>query len=466
MLQPELVGIYNLYACGDALTGCPSIEGIDIGVNGVNLQSGGVDSLLNRICGDAHAVIGKVVVGTDPTVGSGGNETTMSPGDVDSSSPSLEPSSSVSAEPSFHAPGLPSFSPSLMSSLPSQAPSQSNLTTTNPTSLILAMNPTAPAPDEIYFDEWWRDLPLEIQEAYAELGWNETIWDQGGEPPASDSMRWDELSMEEQDAAGVLGYTQYSWDATIQTRDPSETGVDLNNTPLNTDSAELGNETLDPDTDHYEHYDWAELPPEVKAAAEILGYNQDLWDYSGIAWSVDMYWSELSPEAQAAAAVIGYNEASWNSGGDPELEALLIAAGGEYTSNDDDYLFQVGENDVWVSEYQVLYFFAALCFVLVGVIDLVQEKAVFHFVMILAGLFGVISAVFVDENIRISNIMNCASVHLYVLEGAALLLQTSKRDLADKETWYKKLIILADLEFLLGAILDVIVSMHMFRFLM
>ena len=88
MLQPSLVGIYNLYACGDALIGCPSIQGIDIGVNGVNLQSDGVDSLLNRICDDAHAAIWEIigetttistvgVGGTDPTVGGGVNETTV-----------------------------------------------------------------------------------------------------------------------------------------------------------------------------------------------------------------------------------------------------------------------------------------------------------------------------------------------------------------------------------------------------
>jgi hypothetical protein len=67
MLDPSLVGIYNLYACGDALVGCPSIAGVDIGASGVNLQSdGGNESLLNRICNDVHEAIVEIAGEADP----------------------------------------------------------------------------------------------------------------------------------------------------------------------------------------------------------------------------------------------------------------------------------------------------------------------------------------------------------------------------------------------------------------
>jgi hypothetical protein len=142
-----------------------------------------------------------------------------------------------------------------------------------------------------------------------------------------------------------------------------------------------------------------------------------LWDNSGTAWWEELFWDKLPPEAQEAAAVFGYNEASWNADGDPELEALLIAAGGKYTSNDDDYVFGLGPSNIQVSEYQIFYFFAALCFLILGMLDFVREKAPFHLLMTLAGAFGVASAIFVEEDIRISNILDCVSVHLFLFEG-------------------------------------------------
>lgn len=45
-LSPQFVGVYNKYACGDALVGCPTIEGIDIeSVYDVE------DGFLGRLCG-------------------------------------------------------------------------------------------------------------------------------------------------------------------------------------------------------------------------------------------------------------------------------------------------------------------------------------------------------------------------------------------------------------------------------
>ena len=316
------------------------------------------------------------------------------------------------------------------------------------------------SPDEIYGDEWWRDLPPEIQSAYLILGWNETAWDEGINPP-SENMDWNELSLEMQDAAGIIGYTQESWDA-----EEAATAVllddDLTSNGKFTDGIENATTLDDVDAaagaNYYEDYDWAELPPNAQEAATTLGWTESLWDYNGTAWSDEIFWDDLSSEAQEAASVLGYNQASWDASGDANLESLLIAAGGTYVSTDDDYVFEVGTSNIQVSEYQILYFFASLCFLLLGVVDLAREKAPFHLLMILAGIFGVASSVYIEEDIHLSNILDCVSVHLFLFEGISLLFKDRQRELFDEEKWTKWAFIFADSQFLLGAIIDVVVS--------
>lgn len=51
-LSAKFVGVYNEYACGDALVGCPTIQGIEV-ENVYDLEGG----FLGRICGSmAEAV--------------------------------------------------------------------------------------------------------------------------------------------------------------------------------------------------------------------------------------------------------------------------------------------------------------------------------------------------------------------------------------------------------------------------
>ncbi|KAL7516695.1 hypothetical protein ACHAWX_001682 [Stephanocyclus meneghinianus] len=354
--------------------------------------------------------------------------------------PTAGPSNSPTAPPSPSPSGPPSFSPTATPSLNlSLAPT--------PTEALILSNNTMKKTYEHYEKEWWRDLPPEIQDAYTVLGWDETVWDEDDENsyPPSKFMTWVELSPDMKDAAGFIGYTQRTWDVDYL---------------LSSDAASLSNSTdsnATMDSNYYAYYAWNELPPNVMEAAVTLGWDQTLWDNSGTAWSDSKSWSELPPEAQEAAAVFGYDEASWNAGGNPELEALLRETGGEYISNDDDYLFQVAFSDIWVSEYQVLYFFAALCFVFTGILDLAVEKAPLHVLMILAGSFGVASAVFV-EDVRLSNILSAVSVHLFVFEGVGLLSKVRDRELLEEGKWTKRLMIFASSEFLLGAIIDVMLS--------
>lgn len=69
-LSPKFVGVYNQYACGDALVACPSIEGVD--VNGVYDTE---DGLLARICGSMAQAVEEysVEIGVSVDVGGKGD---------------------------------------------------------------------------------------------------------------------------------------------------------------------------------------------------------------------------------------------------------------------------------------------------------------------------------------------------------------------------------------------------------
>ncbi|KAG7369248.1 hypothetical protein IV203_031991 [Nitzschia inconspicua] len=62
-----------------------------------------------------------------------------------------------------------------------------------------------------YDDYDWDELPKDVQEAAALLGYNKKLWDTDKEPDECD-VYWRELSAEQQAAAAKLGYDQKEWD--------------------------------------------------------------------------------------------------------------------------------------------------------------------------------------------------------------------------------------------------------------
>ncbi|GFH56067.1 hypothetical protein CTEN210_12543 [Chaetoceros tenuissimus] len=66
-------------------------------------------------------------------------------------------------------------------------------------------------------------------------------------------------------------------------------------------------------SDKYDDYDWDELPADVKAAAEKLGYTKKIWDSDGEPDECDEYWKDLTAEQQAAAKLLGYTAATWDA---------------------------------------------------------------------------------------------------------------------------------------------------------
>ena len=68
------------------------------------------------------------------------------------------------------------------------------------------------APDAMYHEMAWDDIPDDARAAYTALGYDEAYWNGEGEDPPASMMSWMELTAEEQEAAAVLGYDEASWD--------------------------------------------------------------------------------------------------------------------------------------------------------------------------------------------------------------------------------------------------------------
>lgn len=229
---------------------------------------------------------------------------------------------------------------------------------------------------------------------------------------------------------------------------------------------------------------WRDLPPHIQDAAgkshlsvfscyfrnyefliiflfnkATLGYDEGMWDSGGFSYVKDLWFDELTPDQQEAAKMLGYDEYTWNEV-DP-LTGESTATGDDYVSYDDDYVFEVKSTGTFVSRYMILYFSAALCFVFVGVLDLIREKRAFHLLMIIAGGNGVVSAMLEEKNIHVSNILNSVSVHFFLLEAFTLFGEHRRAAISTADAgsnFVKGAIAIADGNFLLGSLVDVVVS--------
>jgi hypothetical protein len=85
----------------------------------------------------------------------------------------------------------------------------------------------------------------------------------------------------------------------------------------------------------------------------------------------------------------------------------------------DDYILNFGDEEtgVWVTRYTTLYFLAAFCFLLTGFLDYGEKPSLMAANFIMAGAFGVASATVSQKDERLSDILNCVSVHLFCLEA-------------------------------------------------
>jgi hypothetical protein len=121
-------------------------------------------------------------------------------------------------------------------------------------------------------------------------------------------------------------------------------------------------------------------------------------------------------------------------------------------SYEDDYVFNVGP--AWVSSYQMIYFAAATCFLVTGILDCFRQPGFLGACFTLAGLFGMASAIFLEYDEYISNVLNSVSVHLFMVEAFYLLYRH------DYTGWIKYYILMGDLFWVGGTVTDVVISYY------
>jgi hypothetical protein len=127
---------------------------------------------------------------------------------------------------------------------------------------------------------------------------------------------------------------------------------------------------------------------------------------------------------------------------------------GGYVADDDD-IFSVGPRGI--SKYQLLFFFASMCMLVCGFLDMVEDRAAFHSLLILGGAFGVASTIYVENDIDLCNTLDFVSVHFYLVDGFAMLHHSFYRELPKDKKCYRAIIMSADAQFVFGSFLDVAV---------
>ena len=135
---------------------------------------------------------------------------------------------------------------------------------------------TGTGKDTKYEEVMWDDLPKEASEAAAVLGFDKESWDSNAWLDIQD-YRWEDMSEGQVAAATALGWDIDSWN------------------------------------DKYEEKSWADIPENVKSAAEKLGFTQEMWDDDE--WPEDIKhkdYDDLTKDQQVLVAVLGYTKIDWD----------------------------------------------------------------------------------------------------------------------------------------------------------
>jgi hypothetical protein len=70
-------------------------------------------------------------------------------------------------------------------------------------------------------------------------------------------------------------------------------------------------------------HDWDELTTKKRNAAEILGYNEELWKYDRETSTSNQNWNDLSSKRQEAASILGYDKIKWNDDDDDDYDTEI-----------------------------------------------------------------------------------------------------------------------------------------------
>jgi hypothetical protein len=125
----------------------------------------------------------------------------------------------------------------------------------------------------------------------------------------------------------------------------------------------------------------------------------------------------------------------------------------------DDYIWQTPIRKVWVSEYTVVYFLAALGFCISGVVDLYQWRTFYSVLMIAAAAFGLASAIYTDVNPHRSIWLNSCSLHLWALDAIAVLIWFNRGSYGNSKVLQWSLCV-ADVTFVMGTVIGLAMSWY------
>eukprot|EP00978_Attheya_sp_CCMP212_P004390 scaffold9594_cov54-Attheya_sp.AAC.1 len=117
---------------------------------------------------------------------------------------------------------------------------------------------------------------------------------------------------------------------------------------------------------------------------------------------------------------------------------------------EDDFVFNVGTT--WVSRYQMVFFVAAFSFVITGALSMARVGGCLDSIMLVAGIFGLASAMTMHHDEQITLILSMISVHLFCLEAITVIFRGTFS--GSLKFWFW----LSDGCFLLATILEVALS--------
>jgi uncharacterized membrane protein HdeD (DUF308 family) len=129
----------------------------------------------------------------------------------------------------------------------------------------------------------------------------------------------------------------------------------------------------------------------------------------------------------------------------------------------DDVVFQVNANKetTIVNQYMILYFLAAMGFVLTGILEFwlstTVTKRMLYGIFIVAAIFGVVSSMLVVANELMSSVFNVVSVHLFAVEAVSIMIHQFRRQSSSSGNL---VLLIGHLSLVIGTVMDVVLSYY------
>jgi len=264
---------------------------------------------------------------------------------------------------------------------------------------------------------------------------------------------------------------------TTTTTTPPQTQVPLNPSPLVLSNAQSPEELM-----MWGTYTWENLPNEIQKAFEILGYDEELWNTEGTALATTLHWRELTPPQQEQAGILGYTPELWNTAQSRDynmitgmpleskkvvsvptdarpLAPMTIPTVNIPVNSPDHAKFVDSIDEEIEAESNVwLLFFASSCMLLVGVLNWLRERQVYHIWMVQGGVFGILGAITLEFSDFAALLLQTVSTHCFLIQAFFMIkLRQSIRPVTGMKGVFFALWG-ADVLFAIGALMQVILT--------